>query len=94
VRMGAPDRIRDVVTVVAIASGCALAWLSVRVPHVMSKWWFWSAIVGLVVLVVELTIAQPKPRQSRVKRWHLWPVVLARCPGNRRLCPPVPLQRA
>ena len=57
--MGDPDRIRDVVTVVAIASACVLAWLSVRVPRVLSQWWFWSAIVGLLVVVVELAVGRP-----------------------------------
>ena len=57
--MGDPDRIRDVVTVVAIASACVLGWLSVRVPRVFSQWWFWSAIVGLLVVVVELAVGRP-----------------------------------
>lgn len=47
------------VTVVAIASACVLGWLSVRVPRVLSRWWFWSAIVGLLVVVVELTVGRP-----------------------------------
>jgi len=57
--MGDPARIRDVVTVVAIASACVLGWLSVRVPRVLSRWWFWSAVVALLVVVVELTVGRP-----------------------------------
>ncbi len=51
-----PDGIRDAVTVVAIATACALAWLSVRAPRVLSGWWFWSAIAGLLLVVAELTV--------------------------------------
>ncbi len=51
-----PDGIRDAVTVVAIATACSLAGLSLRTPRVMSRWWFWSAIAGLLLVVVELTI--------------------------------------
>ena len=54
-----PDRIRDAVTLVAIASGCVLAWLSVRVPRGLSQWWFWSVIVGLLVVVVDLAVGRP-----------------------------------
>ena len=54
-----PDRIRDAITLLAIASGCALAWLSVRVPRVLSRWWFWGAIAGLLVVVVELAVGRP-----------------------------------
>jgi len=54
-----PDRIRDAVTLVAIASACALAWLSVRMPNVLAQWWFWSAIAGLLLVVVELTVGRP-----------------------------------
>jgi len=46
-----PEGIRDAVTVVAIVTACALAWLSVRTPRVMSRWRFWSAIAGLLVVV-------------------------------------------
>jgi len=54
-----PDRIRDAVTLVAIGSACALAWLSVRMPNVLARWWFWSAIAGLMLVVVELTVGRP-----------------------------------
>jgi hypothetical protein len=53
------DRIRDVVTVAAIATAGGLAWLSVRVPNVLSRWWFWSAITGLLLAVVQLTLGRP-----------------------------------
>jgi hypothetical protein len=53
------DRIRGVVTVAAIATACGLAWLSVRVPNVLSRWWFWSAIAGLLLVVVQMTWARP-----------------------------------
>ncbi len=52
------DRMRDALTLVAIMSACALAWLSVRVPNVLSQWWFWSAIAGLALVVVELTVGR------------------------------------
>ena len=54
-----PDRIRDVVMLGAIVSGCLLAWLSVRAPRVLSRWWFWSVIAGLLVVVVELAVGRP-----------------------------------
>ena len=57
--MISPDRIRDALTLVAIVSACMLAWLSLRVPCVLSQWWFWSAIVGLLVMVVELAVGRP-----------------------------------
>jgi len=57
--MISPDRIRDALTLVVIVSACTLAWLSVRVPRVLSQWWFWSAIVGLLVMVVELAVGRP-----------------------------------
>ncbi len=54
-----PDRIRDAVTLVAIGSACALAWLSVRMPNALAQGWFWSAIAGLLLVVVELTVGRP-----------------------------------
>ncbi len=54
-----PDTIRDAVTLVAIVSACVLAWLSVRVPTVLARWWFWSAIASLLLVVVELTVGRP-----------------------------------
>jgi hypothetical protein len=51
--------IRDAVTVAAILVACGLAWLSVRVPNVLSQWWFWSTIAGLLLVVVQLTLRQP-----------------------------------
>jgi hypothetical protein len=53
------DWIRDAVTVAALVSACGLAWLSVRVPNVLSQWWFWSAIAGLLLVVMQLTFGQP-----------------------------------
>ncbi len=53
------DRIRDAATLVAIGSACALAWLSVRMPNVLAQWWFWSAIAGLLLVVLELTVGRP-----------------------------------
>lgn len=57
--MSDPDRIRDAVTLVAIVSACALAWLSVRVPQVLARWWLWSAIAGLLLVVVKLMVGRP-----------------------------------
>jgi hypothetical protein len=57
--MSDPDRVRDADTIVSILSACALAWLSVRVPKVLAQWWFWSAIAGLLLVVVELTVGRP-----------------------------------
>lgn len=51
--------IRDAVTVAAIVTACGLAWLSVRVPNVLSRWWFWSVIAGLLLVVVQLTLGRP-----------------------------------
>jgi hypothetical protein len=51
--------IRDALTVAAIATACGLAWLSLRVPNVLSRWWFWSAIVGLLLVVAQLTLGRP-----------------------------------
>jgi hypothetical protein len=48
------DGIRDAATVATIVTACGLAWLAVRVPSVLSRWWFWSAIVGLLLVVVGL----------------------------------------
>ena len=53
------DWIHDAVTLVAILTACALAWLSVRVPKVLSQWWFWSVIAGLLLIVVQLTLGRP-----------------------------------
>lgn len=53
------DWIRDAVIVAAIVTACGLAGLSVRVPKVLSQWWFWSAIAGLLLVVVELTFGRP-----------------------------------
>jgi predicted benzoate:H+ symporter BenE len=52
------DRIRDAATVAAILTACGLAWLSVRVPNVLSQGWFWGAIAGLLLAVVGLTVGQ------------------------------------
>ncbi len=57
--MPGADWIRDVVTVAAIATACGLAWLSVRVPNVLARWWFWSAIAGLLLVVAEMTVGRP-----------------------------------
>jgi hypothetical protein len=51
--------IRDALTVAAIVTACGLAWLSLRVPNVLPRWWFWSAIVGLLLVVVQLTLGRP-----------------------------------
>lgn len=53
------DWIRDAATVAAIVTACALAWLAVRVPTVLSRWWFWSTIAGLLLVVVQLTVGRP-----------------------------------
>ena len=53
------DWIRDAVTVAAVLTACGLARLSVRVPNVLSQGWFWSAIAGLLLVVVELTVGRP-----------------------------------
>ena len=53
------DRIRDAVTVAAILTACGLAWLSVRVPKVLSQGWFWGAIAGLLLAVVGLATGRP-----------------------------------
>jgi hypothetical protein len=53
------DWVSDAVTVAAIVTACGLAWLSVRVPNVLSRWWFWSAIVGLLFVVAQLTLGRP-----------------------------------
>jgi uncharacterized BrkB/YihY/UPF0761 family membrane protein len=53
------DRIRDAVIVAAIVTACGLAWLSRRLPNVLSRWWFWSALSGLLLVVVELTLGRP-----------------------------------
>ena len=34
------DWIRDAVTGSAVLTACGLAWLSMRVPKVLSRWWF------------------------------------------------------
>ncbi len=57
--MIAPDTIRDALTLVAFVTACALARLSVRVPTVLARWWFWSATAGLLLVVVELTVGRP-----------------------------------
>ncbi len=53
------DWIRDAVTGSAVLTACGLAWLSMRVPKVLSRWWFWSAIAGLLLVVVQLTLGRP-----------------------------------
>jgi hypothetical protein len=52
------DRILDAVTVAAILTACGLAWLSVRVPNVLSQGWFWGAIAGLRVAIVGLAVGR------------------------------------
>lgn len=54
-----PDGIRDAATVATIVTACGPAWLAVRVPTVLARWWFWSAIVGLLLVVVGLTVERP-----------------------------------
>jgi hypothetical protein len=56
-----PDNkwICDATTIAAIVTACGLAWLSLRVPTVLSRWWFWSAIVGLLLVVAQLTLGRP-----------------------------------
>ncbi len=51
--------IRDTLTVLAIVTACGLAWLSLRMPNVLSQWWFWSAIAGLLLVVVQLMLGRP-----------------------------------
>jgi hypothetical protein len=31
----------------------------VRAPKVLSRWWFWSAIAGLLLVVAQLTLGRP-----------------------------------
>jgi hypothetical protein len=53
------DQIREAVTVATILTACWLAWLTVRVPNVLSQGWFWGAIAGLLLAVVCLTVGRP-----------------------------------